>query len=243
MVVGQTNKRRTKFAIILVGAALTVILTTLVWHTVQSLGVIALAFFAITGSNFLNDRGVPNSMSRRFAPVVGGFAYLAATIWLEKWAAVAVCGILTLLILFLRLGFQRGLRGVRGTHPAQTWAEITYPVAGTLSLVIGWGLLNDKWLAFMPVAFMAWGDTAAGIARELIGLDINKSSWHMGAMLVVCMVAVAILYRPLWIGAVGAIAATLAERFRPGLLRFWDDNLNLVAASFVVMAMLERMAS
>jgi dolichol kinase len=242
--VSRPTKRRLMLTIILVVASVVVVLVSLFWTAaLPALGVIALALISLAGSNLLYDRGVPNSMSRRFAPVVGGFAYLIAIIWLEKWTAIAICGILALLILFLRFKFQRGLRGVRGNHPAQNWAEITYTVAGTLSMVIGWGLLNDKWLAFLPVAFMAWGDTAAGIARELIGLDVKNSSWHMGAMLVVCLVAVAIWYRPFWVGAVGAVAATLAERFRPGVLRFWDDNLNLVAASLVIMAVLARIAS
>jgi hypothetical protein len=65
----------------------------------------------------------------------------------------------------LRLGFRRGIRGVQGTLPTQAWAEITYPLAGTASLAVGWGLLSNRWLAFVPVAFMASGDSASGLAR------------------------------------------------------------------------------
>jgi hypothetical protein len=179
-------------------------------------------------------------MSRRFAPVVGGFAYLTAMIWLEKWTAVIVCGILALIILFLRLGFRQSLRGVRGTHQVQTWVEITYLLAGTLSLVVGWGILGNKWLGFIPTAFMAWGDTAAGLVRDTISPNRSPIVVSMSAIFIVCVGAAAVFFRPLWIGVVGGIVATLAERFRPGILGFWDDNVYIVAISLVVMAVLLR---
>jgi len=54
-------------------------------------------------------------------------------------------------------------------------------------------------------------------------------------MLVVCLAA-AVLYQPYWIGAIGAIAATAVERFRPTTHPLWDDNWAIVAASLTVMA-------
>jgi dolichol kinase len=243
MVSLPANRRLIIVAILVITLAAVVLVSFLWTDILPALGVVAIALCALAGSNFLFDHGVPSSVSRRFAPVVGGFAYLTAIIWLEKWTAIILCGILTLFILLLRLRFRWNLRGLRGTHPAQTWAEITFTVAGTLTMLIGWGVLGEKWLAFMPIAFLAWGDTAAGIARDIIGLDVRKSSWHMAAMFVVCLGAVAIWYHPFWIGAVGAFVATLAERFRPGVLRYWDDNFNLTAASLAVMVLLERVVS
>ena len=130
------------------------------------LTVVALALVGVKGSNFLRDRGFPNSLSRRFAPTIGGFAYLASVALLDVWIAIAVSATITVFITVARLAFRSGLRGVRGTHSAQAWAEITYPLAGTLSLLVGWGILGDKWLGFIPAAFMAWGDTAAGLVRD-----------------------------------------------------------------------------
>ena len=116
--------------------------------------------FAITGlvvSNSLYDRGVPNTISRCAAPVLGGTAYLFAVLWLDAWTATVLSGAMAMLILALRLGFRRGLRGVRGSLPTQAWSEVTYALAGTGALAVGWGLLGDRWLAFLPIAFMAWG--------------------------------------------------------------------------------------
>jgi dolichol kinase len=241
--VKRTYLKLTIAIALIIAITVAIILTWSVWPAVVPVfGIMTIAVAGLVGSNLLYDRGIPNNLSRRFAPVMGGLAYLGAILWLDKWTAFAVSVTLTLLIIAFRLGFRRGLRGVRGTHPAQIWAEITYPVAGTLSLFIGWGLIGNKWLAFLPIAFMAWGDTSAGIAREAIGLDIKKSAWHMGVMLAVCLIVAAVWYRPFWIGAVGAAVATLAERFRPGVLGYWDDNLNIIVASLAIMYFMARIS-
>jgi hypothetical protein len=202
--------------------------------------VVLLALVGIRGSNFLKDRGFPSTLSRRFAPAVGGLAYLVSVVWLDLWVAVLVSGAMTVLIAALRLGFRDRLRGIRGSHSAQAWAEITYPLAGTVSLYIGWGLMGNRWLGFLPIAFMAWGDTAAGLTRDLMSRDRAPTALSMAAMLLVCLGATAVFFRPIWIGAVGAVCATLAERYRPGVLGFWDDNGWIVVTSLALMGTLLR---
>lgn len=202
--------------------------------------VVGLAIVSLMVSNLLHDRGAGGHLSRRLASALGGLAYLAATLWLDIQTAIAVLGSLTFLIITLRLGFRRWLRGVKGNRSSQAWAEITYPVAGTLSLIIGWGLFGDRRLAFLPVAFLAWGDNAAGLTRDTICQNGISKIWPSLVMLSVCM-GVAALYQPFWIGAMGAVVATLAERYRPAVLRFWDDNLNVVTLSLSVMIVLTRL--
>ena len=201
--------------------------------------VVALAVAGLVISNVSHDLGVPSSLSRYVAPILGGAAFLVAVLWLDAPEAFALSGVLTLSILVLRLVFRRGLRGVEGSLPTQDWAEVTYPLAGTLSLAAGWGLLGDRWLAFTPIAFMAWGDSVAGLARASIWRGNMGSPWPSMAMLSVCLVAAGV-YRPYWMGALGALAATAAERARPRVSVFWDDNLHLVAASLVVMGVAAR---
>ena len=110
-------------------------------------------------------------------------------------------------------------------------------MAGTASLAVGWGLLGDRWLAFLPIAFMARGDNAAGLARATIGHLASANLWPSVAMLGVCLAAAA-LYQPYWIGAVGAVIATAAERRRPIVHAIYDDNLHVVAVSLAVMGVL-----
>jgi len=202
-------------------------------------GSVLVALAGLVVSNILYDRGVDSSVSRCVASALGGAAYLVAVFWLDAWTAVALSGILTLFILILRLGFRRGLRGASASLPSQAWAEITYPMAGTAGLAIGWGLLGDKWLAFVPIAFMAWGDNAAGLVRATTWGRNVSTIWPSFAMLGVCLVAAG-LFQPYWIAAVGAIVATTAERFRPRVLSVWDDNAQIVAMSLAVMAALVK---
>jgi len=197
-------------------------------------GIAFLAIAGLAGSNFAYDRGLPSSTSRYLAPVLGGFAFLVSVLCLDAWTAVTVSGVMSLLILVLRLGFRRGLRGVEGNRPTQAWAEVTYALAGTLSLALGWGLLGDKWLAFLPIAFMAWGDSVCGLARATLWRSNMASIFPSVAMLGVCLAAAA-LFQPYWIGAVGGVVAVAAERRRPRVLSVWDDNLHVVAVSLAVM--------
>ena len=121
----------------------------------------------------------------------------------------------------------------------QAWSEITFGLGGVASLAVGWGWLGDRWLAFLPIAFMAWGDSIAGLARATIWHKKRASLWPSMAMLSICLAAAA-LYQPYWIGAVGGVAATIAERKRPRLGVWWDDNLNVVAVSLAVMGTLVK---
>ena len=204
---------------------------------VTGIGLVSAA--GLASSNLLYDRGVPNTVSRYVAPLLGGVAFLVAVLWLEAWTAIVLSGAMTISILVLRLGFQRGLRGVRGNLPSQAWSEVTYSLAGTAALAIGWGLLGDRWLAFAPIAFMAWGDSVAGIARASIWRGNVASLWPSMAMLGICL-ATAALYHPYWIGAIGAIVAAAAERRRPMVHALWDDNMHVVAASLAVMGTLVK---
>lgn len=204
-------------------------------------GVVTIAITGLAASNILYDRGLANSLSRCVAPILGGVAFLAAVLWLDAWTATALSGGMALFILALRLRFRRGLCGVGGNLPSQAWSEATYAFGGTAALAIGWGLMGDKWLAFLPIAFMAWGDSIAGLARATIWRENRSSLWPSVAMFGICLAAAA-LYQPYWIGGLGAIAATAAERRRPRILTFWDDNAHVVALSLGVMSALAKIS-
>ena len=209
-------------------------------HEMPAVGATAgVALAGLVLSNFLCDRGVPNSVTRCVAAALGGAAFLLAVLWLEAATAIALSASMTLFILALHLGFGRSLRGTKGSLPSQAWAEVTYALAGTVSLAVGWGLLGDRWLALVPVAFMAWGDNAAGLTRATFRHDNASDLWPSLAMLVVCLAAAA-LFWSYWIAAMGAAVAVTAERFRPRVTDVWDDNLHVVAMSLSVMAVLVR---
>ncbi len=200
-------------------------------------GVVGLALAGLIGSKVMRARRVPGFWARRAASSLGGLAYLVAVLCLDVSVALSVLGALTLLILVLRITGGAALQGVQGSRTSQAWSEVTYPVAGTLSLAVGCGLLGDKWLGFAPVAFMAWGDNACGLVRDTCG-DWIARAWPSAAMFAVSL-GVAAFVHPYWLGALGAVAATVAERFRPPV-PVWDDNLNLVAASLAAMTVVSK---
>ena len=202
-------------------------------------GIVSVAVAGLMASNLLYDRRVANALSRYLAPILGGVAFFGAVLWLEAWTATVLSGAMALFILAVRLGFRRGLRGVRGDLPTQVWSEVTYAMAGAAALAIGWGLLGDRWLAFLPIAFMAWGDSIAGLARATIWHRRVASMWPSIAMLGTCLAAAAV-FQPYWIGGIGAIVAATAERRRPMVHVLWDDNLHVVAMSLGVMWVLAR---
>jgi hypothetical protein len=164
---------------------------------------------------------------------MGGIVYLVAVLTLGKWAAIAVTGTITLLIVILRLGFRQILRGVRGDHPAQNWAEISYPAVCTISLIVGWGILGDRWLAFLPIAFVSWGDNAAGLAQMSPNNAQLFGVWRR------CLWFVCVHYSlPSYCSRDWGNIVTLAERFRR-FLKVWDDNLNILATCLPIMVALQ----
>ena len=211
----------------------------------QALAIIAVVLVVLAGlagANFLYDRGAPDRIPRRYAHVLCGVAFFIAVLWLGAGTAIALAGLLAVLVLALRLGHRRSLRGVSRSDSTKDWAEVAFPVAIAVSLAVGWGVLGDRWLAFLPAAFVAWGDSVAGLVRAIVLRGRVAIVLPSIAMLGVCLI-VAVLFQPFWIGAIGALVATAAERFRQIAHRLWEDNWVpddpvIVAASLAVMAIL-----
>ena len=182
--------------------------------------------------------GVSHYLARKIGHVGGGVAYLLLVLTVDRWPAIIMAASAGLLLLAVRLLKPQLLKGVGGTGRPTAYAEVTYGIAGAASFVIGWGLFNDRWLALVPVLFMAWGDAATGAIRTLVYRREVKGWWGSAGMLAVCLL-VALLYHPYWVGAAGAAAATLAERFAPIATGWFDDNWMIVAASLAVMLLLK----
>lgn len=195
-------------------------------------------FLGIGLANMLYDRGIKNYLSRKVAHIFGGVAYLLAILLLEAPAALVLSVVVTLYLVLLRFHNPQELRGVGGTGRPHAFAELTYPIAGTISLALGWLWLGDKWLALVPVLFMAWGDSITGLVRGLVYGREVKGIWGSVAMGGVC-VLIALLYHPYWIGLTGAVIATVVEKLSP-IARGWvDDNSLLTLSSLVGMAVLK----
>lgn len=207
----------------------------------QPLGILLALLVAVAGvivAGILHSDGLNHYLSRKIGHLGGGVSYFLLVLWVDRWPAVALAAAAAGVMLLLRFWQPGWLRGVGGTGRPHAYAEVTYALAGAASLAIGWGLFNDRWLAFLPIGFMAFGDSITGALRSWIYKREVKGWWGSAGMLAVCLV-VALLYHPYWVGATGAVVATLAERFSPLATGWWDDNWLLVASSLAVMISLK----
>lgn len=189
-------------------------------------------------ANYFYDKGVEQYISRKVGHGVGGMGFLLlALIFSEPWWPLVIAGGFCLLLGGARFLKPQAFRGVGGTARQHAFAEVYFPVAGVISLGVGWAWLGNPWLAVVPCLFMAWGDMLTGLVRSRVYKREVKGNWGSVAMIVVCLL-VAYFFKPYWIGAIGAVVATLAERFTSISRGIWDDNWTIVLSSLLVMTVL-----
>lgn len=200
-----------------------------------------IAGMIITGlylSNYFYDKGCEQYVSRKAGHGVAGMGILlCALIFSSAWWPIILASSFTLLLGVARIIKPEAFRGVGGIARQHAFAEVYLPAAGTLSLVVGWAWLGDRWLAVVPVLFVAWGDMVTGLVRSrFYGREVKGAIGSL-AMIVVCLL-VAYFYKPYWIGVIGASVATMAEKYTPLSRGLWDDNWTIVISSLLVMGVL-----
>ena len=201
------------------------------WGWLISIGVIVGLYL----SNVMYDYGVPQYISRKLGHGAGGIGYLMlALFYREGWFPLFISILFTFMLALARVFSPSLFRGVGGSGRTHAMAEVWFPLAGTISIAIGWLWIGDKWLAIVPILFMAWGDMVTGLVRARVYQKEVKGWWGSAAMIVVCLM-VSLLYSPYWIALAGAVVATLSERFTPPSSGWWDDNWTIIISSLLVM--------
>lgn len=130
----------------------------------------------------------------------------------------------------------RGVGG-DGRNPhslSEVWfAGIAVPI-----FAIGWLWLNKPLITVSCLLFMAWGDCVTGLVRSEVYKKPVKGLWGSLAMLIVCLVLAWAFIKPFWIGAAGAVVATVSEwAFGDvGLIKWADDNwaIPVISLTFVL---------
>lgn len=187
-------------------------------------------------ANYFLDFGAQHWVSRKVGHMTAGVAYLLAALLFNWWLwPIILSASFTLLLFAARLVRPKTFRGVGGSARAHAFAECWLPAMGTVCLLVGWAGLGSVWLAIVPILFVCWGDAITGVVRSRLYAKEVKGLWGSMAMLVACLVIAWAFYQPLWAGVVGAVAATLAERFTPPSRGAWDDNWTVALAGLVVM--------
>lgn len=202
--------------------------------------VILIAGAALIGlylSNLFYDYHIPQYISRKLGHLGGCVGFLLCPLLFDSfwWPLILTSGF-TGLLLYARWRRPDTFRGVGGSGRPEALAEIHFPATGIVLIGILWGLFNQPWLAIVPLTFMGGGDAVTGLIRSRVyGREI-KGAWGSVGMLITCLI-LAYFIKPYWIGAAGAVTATVAERFTP-TTKYTDDNLSIPLASATVMTAL-----
>lgn len=188
-------------------------------------------------ANYFYDNKIPQYLSRKIGHLAGCVAFLLVPFLFSSfiWPLVLVVGF-TVLLLYTKMMKPDTFRGVGGSGRSNAFAEVNFPATGIVLIGVFWGIFDQPWLAIVPLAFMGGGDAVTGIVRSrMYGKEV-KGNWGSVAMLVSCLL-LAYFIEPYWIGLVGAVVATLAEKYTT-TSHFIDDNLSIPLVSGAVMGLL-----
>ena len=188
-------------------------------------------------ANYFYDSKIPQYISRKIGHLAGCIAFMFLPFLFSSWVWPLVLTIgFTILLLYAKLFRPSTFRGVGGSGRTDAFAEIHFPAAGMILVGILWGVFNHPWLAVVPLAFMGGGDAITGIIRARVYGREVKGNWGSFGMIISCLL-LAYFIQPYWIGALGAVVATLAERYTK-TSKFIDDNLTIPLVSALVMSLL-----
>ena len=202
--------------------------------------VILIAGAALLGlylANLFYDYIIPQYISRKLGHLGGCVGFLLCPLLFETfwWPLILTTGF-TALLLYARVFRPTTFRGVGGSGRLGALAEIHFPATGIVLIGILWGLLGEPWLAIVPLTFMGAGDAITGLIRSRVYGREVKGNWGSLGMLATCLILAYFIY-PYWIGAVGAVTATLAEKYTK-TTKYVDDNLTIPLFSAIVMGVL-----
>jgi len=197
--------------------------------------ILVLVFAGLYLSDKFADYGGPNYLSREVGHIVAGLGYILSPFLFSSWILpLALSGFFTIALFVSRIAKPGAIRGIGGTARASAFGEIFLPLAGTVSIAVGWAWLGNPWLGILPILGVCFGDMMTSVFESMIYKREIKGNWSALGMLVTCLL-MGFLFSPYWIAALGGAAGTATERFMP-LTRGWiDDNWAIVAAYLAVM--------
>jgi phytol kinase len=189
-------------------------------------------------SNILYDLKVPQYISRKIGHAAGGLGFLLCVYTFSSgWWPLALSIGFTIMLWAARFIKPDAFRGVGGSGRGKdAFAEIWFPLAAIILISVGWIWLNKPIVAIACLLFMAWGDCVTGLVRSQVYHKAVKGIWGSVAMLVTCLVIAWAFINPFWIGALGALAATLTEYYcgDVGLIKRLDDNFAIPIVAGVI---------
>ena len=185
-------------------------------------------------SNILFDLNVPHYTSRKIGHATGGMGFLlCAFLFPSGWWTLMLAAGFVILLWGARLFNPDTFRGVGGSgRPTAAMAEVWFPLAAIPVIGVGWIWLEEPLIAVSCLLFMAWGDCVTGIVRSQVYGKAVKGLWGSVAMFSACLIIAWCFIEPFWVGAIGALVATITEWSCGdiGIIKL-DDNLMIPLTS------------
>ncbi len=185
-------------------------------------------------SNILYDLHVPQYTSRKIGHATGGMGFLLCAFLFDSgWWTLMLAAGFVILLGGARLFNPDTFRGVGGSgRPTRAMAEVWFPLAAIPVIGVGWIWLEEPLIAVSCLLFMAWGDCITGIVRSQVYGKAVKGLWGSVAMFGACLVIAWCFIEPFWVGAIGALVATVTEWSCGdiGIIKL-DDNLMIPLTS------------
>jgi len=189
-------------------------------------------------SNILYDLKVPQYISRKIGHAAGGLGFLlCALLFTSGWWIFGITAAFFILLFGARFIKPDTFRGVGGTGRAkQAFSEVYFPAVALPIIAIGWIWLDKPIIAVACLLFMAWGDMVTGIVRSQIYKKAVKGLWGSGAMLVACLIIAWAFIKPIQLGILMAVGATITEYIcgDVGILKWADDNWAIPIVAFAI---------
>lgn len=191
-------------------------------------------------ANFFFDSGIEHWRSRKVGHWFGGCAILFATLLFKFWMwPIILSSSFTILLGVSNKLSPTLFRGIGGSgRGTKAMSEMWFPLATTIVWIIGWAIFEKPLESTTFILYMAWGDCLTGWIRAFRYKKATKGWEGSLAMLGVCALLAWAFIKPLWLGLLTAIAATITEYVcgdvsKIKYLRWADDNffIPVVAAA------------
>ena len=196
-----------------------------------------MAVGALLVANVVRDRQMNPAVARFVGSMFAGAAVLSSVFMLDKWEAISLSLVCAVLTIMAKLRFKSLLRGVSGDSPGQSLAEVSFSLSCGGCLIVGWGALYDAVIGAVPILFVAWGDSLAGLSRRTIWMNRPDGVAPSLVMLVACFV-IGVLFLETIVSLLASLVAVTVERTRLVIHNGVDDNWLVSGSALLVIAIL-----